>query len=71
MTVAQTVPVERRSVFLERVGAMLRMLGYGHFTDSDVSDVARLATCGLVHTDPWYMAGTRQLAQTQSDLANC
>ena len=52
MTVAQTVPVERRSVFLERVGAMLRMLGYGHFTDSDVSDVARLATCGLVHTDP-------------------
>ena len=51
MTVAQTVSVERRSVFLERVGAMLRMRGYGHFTDSDVSDVARLALCGLVHTD--------------------
>ncbi|MGB8396520.1 MAG: hypothetical protein WCE27_23290 [Pseudolabrys sp.] len=45
----QTVPVERRSVFLERVGAMLRMRGYGHFTDSDVSDVARLASC---NTDP-------------------
>ncbi|MGB9316405.1 MAG: hypothetical protein WA645_04040 [Pseudolabrys sp.] len=51
MTVAQTVSVERRSVFLERVGVMLRMRGYGHFTDSDVSDVARLALCGLVHTD--------------------
>ncbi|MGC1993205.1 MAG: hypothetical protein WA704_04520, partial [Pseudolabrys sp.] len=50
MTVAQTVPVERRSV--ERVRAMLRMRGYGHFTDSDVGDVARLASCGLVHTDP-------------------
>ena len=47
MTVAQTVSVERRSVFLERVGVMLRMRGYGHFTDSDVSDVARLALCGL------------------------
>ena len=51
MTVAQTVSVERRSVFLERVGAMLRMRGYGHFTDSDVSDVTALALCGLIHID--------------------
>ena len=52
MTAANAVPVERRGIFLQRVGAMLRMRGYGHFTDSDVSDVARLASCGLVHTDP-------------------
>jgi hypothetical protein len=51
MDVANRVPVERRSVFLERTAAMLRMRGYGHFSDSDVSDVAQLALCGLVHTD--------------------
>ena len=49
MTAANAVPVERRSVFLERVGAMLRMRGYGHFTDDDVADVERLAMAGLVH----------------------
>jgi hypothetical protein len=42
-TAANAVPVERRSVFLERTAAMLRMRGYGHFTDSDVTDVAKLA----------------------------
>ena len=31
MTAANSLPVERRSVFLERVGAMLRMRG--RFTD--------------------------------------
>jgi hypothetical protein len=29
---------------------MLKMRGYGHFTDADVADVARLALCGLVQT---------------------
>jgi hypothetical protein len=37
------------SQFLQRVAAMLRIRGYGHVTDSDVQDVAQLATCGLVH----------------------
>jgi hypothetical protein len=49
MTAANAVPVERRSVFLERVGAMLRMRGYGHFTDDGVADVAQLALTGLAH----------------------
>ena len=35
-------PVERRSVFLERVGATLKVRG--RFSDADVSDVAKLAT---------------------------
>ena len=48
MTVASGVPVERRGIFLERCGAMLRMRGYGHFTDADVADVAQLALAGLV-----------------------
>jgi hypothetical protein len=49
MDVANAVPVERRSIFLERITAMLRMRGYGHFTDSDVQDVAQLAVAGLSH----------------------
>ena len=48
MTAANAVPVERRSVFLERVGAMLKVRG--RFSDDDVADVARLALCGLIHT---------------------
>ena len=48
VTAANAVPVERRSIFLERVGAMLRMRG--RFTDADVHDVTALALCGLVRT---------------------
>jgi hypothetical protein len=43
---ARLVPVERRDIFLQRCGAMLRMRG--RFTDTDVADVAQLALCGLV-----------------------
>ena len=50
VTAAKDVPVERRDTFLQRVSAMLRMRGYGHVTNDDVADVARLALCGLVHT---------------------
>jgi len=35
--------------FLERTAAMLRMRGYGHFSDADVTDVAKLALTGLAH----------------------
>jgi hypothetical protein len=47
MTAANTVPVERRSVFWERCGAMLRMRG--RFSDDDVADVTQLALTGLAH----------------------
>jgi hypothetical protein len=42
---ARIVPVERRSVFLERTAAMLRMRG--NFTDGDIADVVKLALTGL------------------------
>ena len=44
---ARMVPVERRDIFLQRCGAMLRMRG--RFTDADVADVAQLALTGLAH----------------------
>jgi hypothetical protein len=45
MVAARPLPAERRDLFLQRVGAMLRMRG--RFTDSDVADVVKLATAGL------------------------
>jgi methyl coenzyme M reductase subunit C len=48
MDAAAIVAPERRAVFLERVGAMLKMRG--RFSDADVHDVTALALCGLVHT---------------------
>jgi hypothetical protein len=50
MDAAATVPIEKRSVYLQCIAAMLTMRGRGHFTDSDVFDVAKLALCGLVQT---------------------
>jgi hypothetical protein len=47
MDAARVLPPEKRSQFLERVAAMLKLKG--RFTDSDVAKVARLALCGLVH----------------------
>jgi hypothetical protein len=41
------VSPDRRGVFLERVGAMLKVRR--RFDDRDVSEVAALALCGLVH----------------------
>jgi hypothetical protein len=43
--------VEKRDLYLQRIAAMLRMRGRGHFTDADVTDVASLALAGLIHTD--------------------
>ena len=48
MDAARAVPVERRSVFLERTAAMLRLRR--PFTDDDVHEATALASCGLVHT---------------------
>jgi hypothetical protein len=47
MLTAANVSPDRRGIFLERVGAMLRVRH--RFTDLDVAEVAKLATCGLVH----------------------
>ena len=49
MGAARIVPVEHRSVFLATSTApMLRLRR--PFTDDDVADVVRLASCGLVQT---------------------
>jgi hypothetical protein len=51
MDMARTVPVDKRSVYLQRITAMLALRGC-RFTDADVADVARLALCGLIqHAD--------------------
>ena len=47
-TAANAVPVERRGIFLERFGAMLKLRG--RFTDDDVSDVVALAARALLQT---------------------
>jgi len=46
---ARAVPQEKRSIYLERIAAMLIVRGRGHFNDADVADVTQLALCGLVH----------------------
>jgi hypothetical protein len=50
MDAARTLPVEKRDIYLRRIAAMLAQRGRGHFSDSDVSDVAKLALAGFVHT---------------------
>jgi hypothetical protein len=47
MDAARTLPIEKRSIYLQRIAAMLTMRGRGHFNDADVADVARLALTGL------------------------
>ena len=34
------MPVEKRDLYLQRVAAMLKVRGRGHFNDADVADVA-------------------------------
>jgi len=46
MATAASVSPDRRDVFLERIGAMLKVRH--RFTDTDVDEVSKLATCGLV-----------------------
>ena len=47
MTAAASLQPERRDIYLQRVGAMLKLRH--RFTDRDVSEVAGLALCGLDH----------------------
>ena len=44
---AQLLPVEKRDVFLQQVGAILT-LRREKFDDGDVADAVELALCGLV-----------------------
>jgi hypothetical protein len=46
MTAAGSLEPDRRDIFLQRVGVMLRMRS--RFTDADVVEVAQLAVAGLV-----------------------
>ena len=46
---ARTFPIEKRDLYLQRIAAMLKLRGRGHFADSDVSDAVKLALVGLVH----------------------
>ncbi len=45
MTATAGIDPERRDIFLQRIGAMLKLCG--RFIDADISDVAQLAR--LVH----------------------
>jgi hypothetical protein len=49
MTAAGSLPAEKRSVFLDRVAARLRVLGF-RFTDADLDDAIQAALTGLVQS---------------------
>jgi hypothetical protein len=48
MAAAHGVPHEKRSQFLERIAAMLRLRGRGDFDDADVADAVQQALTGLI-----------------------
>jgi len=47
MDAARAIGPDRRDVYLQRIEAMLRLRR--RFDDRDVTEIAALATCGLVH----------------------
>jgi|RhiMethySRZTD1v2_1073278.scaffolds.fasta_scaffold2683103_2 hypothetical protein len=47
MRAAANVPPEKRSLYLERIGAILNMRGR-RFTDDDLVEITKLACTGLV-----------------------
>ena len=49
MTAAGGLPVEKRSVFLERVAARLRLHG-PRFTDADLGAAMQVALTGLIQS---------------------
>ena len=49
MTAASSLPVEKRSVFLERVAARLRLRG-PRFTDADLGAAIQAALTGLIQS---------------------
>ena len=49
MAAAAHVPHEKRAQFLERIAAMLKLRGRGHFNDRDVADAVARALNGMTH----------------------
>jgi hypothetical protein len=49
MAAAGSIPVEKRSVFLERIAARLRLRG-PRFTDADLSNAIQAALTGLIQS---------------------
>ena len=49
MVAAGSLPAEKRSVFLERVAARLRLHG-SHFTDADLGAAVQAALTGLIQS---------------------
>jgi hypothetical protein len=47
MDAAAGIDPGRRDVYLQRVSAMLRFRN--RFTDDDLDEICKLATCGLLH----------------------
>jgi hypothetical protein len=48
MTAASSLPVEKRSLFLERIAARLRLIGIARFNDTELDDAVRAALHGLL-----------------------
>ena len=49
ITAASGLPVEKRSVFLERIAARLQLRG-PHFTDADLGTAIQAALTGLIQS---------------------
>jgi hypothetical protein len=49
MAAAENIPHEKRAQFLERIAAMLKLRGRGHFNDDDVSEAVARALNGMTH----------------------
>jgi len=49
MTAAGSLPVEKRSTFLERVAARLQLRG-SHFTDADLGAAIQAALTGMIQS---------------------
>ena len=57
MTFAADIPQEKRSTFLERVGAMLAVRGRGHFSDDDVAEIRQAGADGTGSAASGLVAG--------------
>jgi hypothetical protein len=49
MAVAKTLPVEKRDLFLQRLGAMMELRGR-RYADRHLQELAQLAATGLTHS---------------------
>ena len=63
------LPVEKRSVLVERVAAHLGSLGYRRVRDSDVESAVRVALRGLVHEGDYPAVDGAMLRQADASLS--